>query len=130
MLHRALLGSVERFIGILIEHYAGVFPLWLAPEQARILPISDKQLDYAHELKSRLNQAGYRVEIASTSDKLGAKIRDAQLDKVPVMLVVGGQEVELGGATVRRHSGESCGFMAESDLLDWLSHESKTPETA
>lgn len=121
MIHRALLGSLERFMGILIEEHAGAFPFWLAPEQIRILTIADRHLEYAHKLERAFVEAGYRVSVPGTSDKLGAKIRDAQMSKVPLMLVIGDKEIEQQGATVRSRTGEDLGFMTESALLDYCS---------
>ncbi len=107
MVHRALLGSLERFFGILIEHYAGAFPLWLAPEQVRVLPLSDKQLGYARHVADELRAGDARVAVDEAADKLGAKIRRAQLDKIPYMLVVGGREAEAGVVAVRsRETGD------------------------
>ncbi|MEW6339003.1 MAG: threonine--tRNA ligase [Acidobacteriota bacterium] len=101
MLHRAVLGSVERFFGVMLEHFAGDLPLWLAPEQARVLPVSDKFLEPARALASSLAAAGLRVEVDEHNEKLGAKIRDGELAKVPVLLIVGAREAESGGASVR-----------------------------
>jgi threonyl-tRNA synthetase len=101
MIHRAPFGSMERFMGILIEHFAGAFPLWLAPEQVRVLPISDKFLDYARHVVTTLQSFHFRVELDARAEKVGAKIRDAQLEKIPVMLVVGAKEVEAGTVSYR-----------------------------
>jgi threonyl-tRNA synthetase len=107
MLHRAVLGSIERFFGVMLEHFAGDLPLWLAPEQARVLPVSDKFLDAARAVKAGLVAAGLRAEVDERSEKLGAKIRDGELAKVPVLLIVGAREAESGGASVRvRHRGD------------------------
>jgi threonyl-tRNA synthetase len=107
MIHRAILGAVERFFGVMLEHFAGDLPLWLAPEQARVLPVSDKFLDVARALRATLAAAGLRVELDERPDKLGAKIRDGELAKVPVLLIVGQREAEAGGAAVRlRHRGD------------------------
>jgi threonyl-tRNA synthetase len=103
MIHRALMGSFERFIGILIEHYAGEFPLWLAPVQAAVLPIADRHLDYARETAAQLREAGLRVQVDERSESIGKKIREAEVLKVPYMLVVGDQEREAGAVAVRRH---------------------------
>jgi threonyl-tRNA synthetase len=103
MIHRALMGSFERFIGILIEHYAGEFPLWLAPVQVAVLPIADRHLDYARETAAHLREAGVRVEVDERSESIGKKIREAEVKKVPYMLVVGDQEQEAGAVAVRRH---------------------------
>ena len=105
MIHRAILGSLERFIGIIIEHFAGAFPLWLAPVQASVLPLSEKFLDYGRETAARLRAAGLRVETDESNEKLGAKIRDAQLKKIPYMLVVGEKEVAAGTVSVRKRTG-------------------------
>ncbi len=117
MIHRALLGSLERFMGILIEEHAGALPFWLAPEQVRVLPIADRHLDFAKSLENKLVQAGFRANAISTSDKLGAKIRDAQMAKVPLMLVIGDKEIEGQGASVRTREGQDLGFMTSDDLL-------------
>ena len=103
MIHRALMGSFERFIGILIEHYAGEFPLWLAPVHATVLPIADRHIDYARETAGRLREAGLRVEVDERSESIKKKIREAEVLKVPFMLVVGDQEQESGAVAVRRH---------------------------
>jgi len=112
MVHRALLGSIERFFGILIEHYAGAFPLWLAPEQVRILPITDRQLDYARRIESALRAKGFRVAVDTTAEKLGAKIRNAQLWKTPYMVVVGGRDEAAGVVSVRSRTDGDLGQMA------------------
>jgi threonyl-tRNA synthetase len=103
MIHRALMGSFERFIGILIEHYAGEFPLWLAPVQATVLPIADRHVDYARDIAGRLREAGLRVEVDERTESIGKKIREAEVLKIPYMLVVGDQEQEAGTVAVRRH---------------------------
>ena len=117
MVHRAMLGSLERFIGILIEHTGGAFPLWLAPVQARVLPLSEKFLDYAREVKAKLHAAGLRVELDESSEKLGYKIREAQMQKVPYMLVLGGREQETGSVNVRLRSGEELGALPVDEVL-------------
>jgi threonyl-tRNA synthetase len=106
MIHRAILGSLERFIGIIIEHFAGAFPFWLAPVQVAVLPLSEKFVDYADGVASQLKKAGLRVEVDRSNDKLGAKIRQAQLQKIPYMLIVGEQEVAAGTANLRKRTGE------------------------
>ena len=103
MIHRVVYGSIERFIGILIENYAGAFPVWMAPVQAKILPITDKFLDYAYEIKEKLFAEGIRVEVDARNEKIGYKIREAQVKKVPYSLVVGQQEAESGTVNVRRY---------------------------
>jgi threonyl-tRNA synthetase len=112
MIHRALLGSMERFMGVLIEHFAGAFPVWLAPVQAVIIPIADRHLDYANELVERLAEAGLRAEVDSRNERMNAKIRDAQLNKVPYMLVVGDREVDDEAVSVRLRSEENLGAMS------------------
>jgi len=111
MIHRVVFGSIERFIGILIEHYAGAFPLWLAPVQVKVLPISDKYLDYAKMVKKRLFDAGVRVELDSRAEKIGFKIREAQLEKIPYMLIVGEKEEADKLVAVRSRSGGDLGQM-------------------
>jgi threonyl-tRNA synthetase len=107
MLHRALLGSVERLLGVLIEHYAGAFPIWLAPVQVVVIPISERHHDYAHQVARRLAEADIRVEIDDRNEKMGYKIRAAQTQKVPYMLVVGDRESQSGAVSVRnRFSGD------------------------
>jgi threonyl-tRNA synthetase len=123
MIHRALMGSFERFIGILIEHYAGEFPLWLAPVQATVLPIADRHLDYARETAGRLRGAGLRVEVDERSESVGKKIREAEVLKVPYMLVVGDQEQESGAVSVRRHREGDQGAEPVDDLASRLADE-------
>ena len=117
MVHRALLGSLERFFGVLIEHYGGAFPLWLAPVQARVIPIADRHGDYAREVTERLRAAGLRVELDDSSDRMNAKIRTAQMQKIPYMLVIGDREVEDGAVSVRLRTNENLGAMPVEDLL-------------
>jgi threonyl-tRNA synthetase len=109
MVHRALWGSVERFFGVLIEHYAGAFPAWLAPVQAAVLPLSEKFMDYARGVEKQLKDAGFRVHLDDRNEKLQAKIRDAQLQKIPYMLVLGGKEAEAGTVAVRHRSRGDLG---------------------
>ena len=106
MIHRALLGSIERFIGVITEHFAGAFPTWLAPVQVKVLPITDRAAEYADQVAARLDALGYRVETDHRSEKIGFKIRQAQLEKVPYMLVVGDKEAETGDVAVRNRHGE------------------------
>lgn len=117
MIHRALLGSLERFVGILIEEYNGAFPFWFAPEQVRILTVSDKQLGYARNLEKALCNFGLRVFVSLINDKLGNKIRLAELSKIPVMLIIGERDIIQSGATVREHSGRNLGFMCFDDII-------------
>lgn len=116
MIHRTLLGSMERFVGGLIEHYAGNFPVWLAPVQAVVIPITDDQLEFAQEVRHRLAKRELRVEVDASSGRMQAKIRNAQLQKVPFMLVVGKREVEAGAVAVRLRSGEDLGAMPVEDF--------------
>ncbi|MFR6633659.1 MAG: His/Gly/Thr/Pro-type tRNA ligase C-terminal domain-containing protein, partial [Atopobiaceae bacterium] len=108
MLHRVCFGSIERFIGILIEHYAGKFPTWLAPVQVKVLPVSEKSRDYAHQVTARLEEAGIRVACDDRDEKIGYKIREARsTDRVPYMLILGEKEVEAGNISVRDRSNET-----------------------
>jgi threonyl-tRNA synthetase len=117
MVHRALLGSIERFFGVLLEHYGGAFPVWLAPVQAILIPIADRHNDYAYEVAAQLKAADLRVEVNDSSDRMQAKIRGAQLQKIPYMLVVGDREVENGAVAVRLRSGEDLGAQQVSDFV-------------
>lgn len=123
MVHRALLGSVERFFGILIEHYAGAFPLWLAPVQVQVCPVSEKALDYAKHVTETLKNHGLRVHLDDRNEKLPAKIRDAQLQKIPYMLVVGPKEAEAGAVSVRHRSKGDLGPRPLVDLVSSLQRE-------
>jgi threonyl-tRNA synthetase len=116
MVHRALFGSIERFFGVLIEHYAGAFPLWLAPVQVAVLPITDRINEYAESVAKELREAGLRVEVNVRSEKVGAKIRDAQLQKVPFMLVLGDREMEQGNIAVRERARGDLGSMQTEDF--------------
>lgn len=118
MIHRALFGSIERFFGVLIEHYAGAFPLWLAPVQIAVLPITDRINDYAEKIASDLKAKGFRVEANTRSDKIGAKIRDAQLQKVPYMLVLGDKELEENTVAVRQRKKGDIGSMSLDSFLE------------
>jgi threonyl-tRNA synthetase len=118
MIHRALFGSMERFFGVLIEHYAGAFPMWLAPVQVAILPITDRVNDYAEELSRELLKAGFRVETNLRSEKIGAKIRDAQLQKVPFMLVLGDREMEQKTVAVRERARGDIGVMSVAEFKE------------
>ncbi|HKR65742.1 MAG TPA: threonine--tRNA ligase [Thermoanaerobaculia bacterium] len=113
MIHRAILGSLERFIGIIIEHFAGAFPMWLAPVQVSVLPLSEKFVDYAGDVEAKLKAAGLRVEVDRSNEKLGAKIRKAQLEKVPYMLVVGEKEASSGTVSLRKRNGEQSSLSVE-----------------
>jgi threonyl-tRNA synthetase len=118
MIHRAMLGSLERFLGILIEHTGGALPLWLAPVQAVVLPVSEKFLDYGREVTARLRDAGVRSELDERNEKLGYKIRRAQLQKVPFMLVVGAREQDAGQAAVRLRTGEDRGAQSLTEVAE------------
>ena len=109
MIHRALLGAMERFFGVLIEHYGGAFPVWLAPVQAALIPIADRHVEYARQVAARLKAAGLRAEVDDSSDRMGNKIRKAQEQKVPYMLVVGDKEIEAGTVAVRLRTNENLG---------------------
>jgi threonyl-tRNA synthetase len=123
MIHRAPFGSMERFVGVLIEHFAGAFPAWLAPEQVRLLPITDNQNDYASSLAEQLKEAGLRYSVDSHSDKIGAKIRRAQMDKVPYMLVIGQKEMEAGLVAVRSRAKGDEGALPFGEFLARLTRE-------
>ena len=118
MIHRAPFGSLERFIGVLIEHCGGAFPAWLAPEQVRILPITDGQVDYAREVEAQLQAADLRVSVDARNEKVGYKIREAQLQKVPYMLVVGRREAENKAVAVRLRTEEDLGAMSVEAFLE------------
>ena len=123
MVHRALLGSIERFFGILIEHYAGAFPLWLAPEQARILPISDKAMPYAKKIQAALRAANFRVDVDSSAEKLGAKIREATLMKIPYQIVVGPRDEAADQISVRSRGEGDLGAMKLDAFIEKLKAE-------
>ena len=123
MVHRALLGSLERFTGVLIEHYGGAFPVWLAPVQAVVIPIADRHLDYAEEVRGRLAAAGARVQTDARGERMNAKIREAQLQKIPYMLVVGDREAAAGAAAVRLRSGENLGAIPVPDIAARIAAE-------
>ena len=123
MIHRALLGSLERFLGTLIEHYGGAFPLWLSPAQAIVLPIADRHNAYAAEAAASLERAGLRARVDSRSQRVGAKIREAQLQKIPYMLVVGDREADAESVAVRLRSGEDRGALSLSDVIAGMTRE-------
>jgi len=123
MVHRALLGSIERFFGILIEHYAGAFPLWLAPEQVRVLPVSDKAIDYAKKVQNALRAASIRVDVDVSAEKLGAKIREATLQKVPYQIVVGPRDEAAGSISVRSRSEGDLGAMTVESFIERVKPE-------
>ena len=120
MIHRVVYGSIERFIGILIENYAGAFPTWLAPVQVKILPITDKHMDYAFQLKKKMFDLGLRVEVDDRNEKVGYKMREAQVKKVPYMLVVGDQEMESGTVNMRRHGEQETSTMTVDEFIAYI----------
>jgi threonyl-tRNA synthetase len=126
MIHRALLGSIERFIGVLIEHYSGAFPLWLAPTQAVLIPITDRNLDYVNGVVEQLQAAGIRAKVDDSSDRMGAKIRDAEKLKIPYMLVVGDREEEAGTVAPRLRSGDQLDPISVDDLIVRMAEEIQT----
>lgn len=125
MIHRTILGSIERFMGILIEHYAGKFPVWLAPVQARILPISDKFNDYAYEIKKDMEDKGLRIEVDDRTEKVGYKIREAELQQIPYMLVVGGKEVEDRLVSVRKRDEGDLGQLKVEEFIEKIVEEAE-----
>ena len=126
MIHRVVFGSIERFIGVITEHFAGAFPTWLAPVQVKVLPITDRAAQYADQVAARLDQQGFRVETDRRNEKIGKKIREAQLEKVPYMLVVGDKEAESGQVAVRTRAGGDQGVMALDAFLAALKEEVDT----
>jgi threonyl-tRNA synthetase len=123
LVHRALLGSMERFFGVLVEHYAGAFPMWLAPVHAMVIPIADRHIEYADSVAAQLREAGLRVEVDYRSERMQAKIRDAQLQKVPYMLVVGDREADASAAAVRLRSGEDLKALPISEVIERMKRE-------
>ena len=126
MIHRVVFGSVERFIGVITEHFGGAFPLWLSPVQVKILPIADRHHERAYEIKSELEKYGMRVEVDDRSEKIGYKIREAQLQKINYMFVVGDKEVEEKTVSVRKRGEGDIGSMALSDIIARLNEEIAT----
>ena len=126
MIHRVVLGSIERFIGVITEHFAGAFPLWLAPVQVKVLPVTDRAHDYAKGLNQQLNDANIRSEVDCRSEKLGYKIREAQMQKIPYMLVVGDRDMENGTVSVRTRTGEDLGAMSMEAFMAKCAEEIAT----
>jgi threonyl-tRNA synthetase len=126
MIHRTVLGSMERFIGILTEHFAGAFPVWLAPVQARIMTITERADEAAKGLRIKMEDAGLRTEIDLRNEKIGFKVREAQMQKIPYMLVIGDREAQEDTVSVRTRKGETLGVMAQDVLIEKLLHEDKT----
>jgi threonyl-tRNA synthetase len=123
MIHRVVLGSIERFIGVITEHFAGAFPAWLNPVQVKILPVTDRAAEYAETLSGQLGKAGFRVEVDARNEKIGKKIREATLEKVPYMLVVGDRDMENGTVSVRHRTGEDLGAMSLEQFTAMLQAE-------
>jgi len=123
VIHRAMLGSLERFLGVIIEHFGGAFPAWLAPVQAEVIPIADRHLEYAESVRDKLAAADLRVHVDDRNERMNAKIRDAQLQKIPYMLVIGDREAEANGAAVRLRSGEDLKTMAIDDIVARMTAE-------
>ncbi len=128
MIHRALLGSIERFFGILIEHYAGAFPTWLAPVQVKILPITEKQIEYVTEVSDALRRKGVRVDIDLRNEKIGLKIREAEKAKIPYMLIIGDRESQANQVAVRKRGGKDLGKMSVSEVMNILNQDIPTEE--
>jgi threonyl-tRNA synthetase len=126
MIHRALFGSMERFIGILLEHYGGALPVWLSPVQVRVLPISSRFAEYAHKVESALKSAGIRVEIDERTEKIGYKIREAEITKIPYMAIIGEKELDSGSVSLRRHSEGDCGTFSLGEFITKLTNESQS----
>ena len=126
MIHRVVFGSIERFIGVITEHFAGAFPVWLSPVQARVMPITDRAADYAKQIAQRLDQEGVRVDTDLRNEKIGYKIREAQMQKLPYMLVVGDKEAETGTVSVRTRGGVDLGAMPVDDFIAKIKEEIKT----
>jgi threonyl-tRNA synthetase len=117
MIHRALMGSLERFFGVLIEHYAGAFPVWLAPVQATIIPIADRHVEFARKVQAQLKESGIRVEVDDSTNRMQNKIREAQNQKIPYMLVIGDKEQQVNAVNVRLRSGEQLGAKPVAEVI-------------
>ena len=126
MIHRALLGSIERFIGVITEHFAGAFPAWLSPVQVKLLPVTDRAMDYAKNVAAQLDSQGFRVEVDGRNEKIGKKIREATLEKIPYMLVVGDRDMENQTVSVRLRTGEDLGAMSVADFAARLKQDVDT----
>jgi threonyl-tRNA synthetase len=123
MVHRVILGAIERFVGVLIEHYAGNFPLWIAPVQVKVLNVTDNQAAYVEQVCEELRSQGVRVQSDLRNEKLGFKIREAQMEKVPYMLVIGDQEVSAGTVTARHRSGDNLDPMTPAAFITFIQEE-------
>ena len=126
MIHRVVFGSIERFIGVITEHFAGAFPLWIAPQQVIVLPVTDRAGDYADIIAKKLNDSGFRVEVDHRSEKLGYKIREAQGMKIPYMVIVGDRDIENNTVSIRHRSGADLGAMPYEDFEALLIEEQNT----
>ncbi len=126
MIHRVVLGSIERFIGVITEHFAGAFPAWLAPVQVKVLPVTNRAEEYAKEAAAKLDEMGFRCEVDGRNEKIGKKIREATLEKAPYMLVVGDRDMENGTVSPRHRSGEDLGAMSLDQFAALLGEEVKT----
>jgi threonyl-tRNA synthetase len=126
VIHRSSIGAIERIIALLIERYAGVFPLWLSPVHAKIIPIGEKHVEYAKGVESKMKELGLRVEIDVRPERMQAKIRDAQVEKIPYMLVIGDKEMENDSIAVRPRTGKDMGMMKTDDFIRQVLEEIKT----
>jgi threonyl-tRNA synthetase len=117
VLHRAVMGTTERFLAVILEHFAGALPVWLSPVQAMLIPIADRHSEYARKVEAQLKEAGMRVEIDTRAERMNAKIRDAQMQKIPYMLVMGDKEAAAGAVAVRLRSGEDKGAIAVEQFI-------------
>ena len=123
MIHRVVLGSIERFIGVITEHFAGAFPAWLNPVQVKLLTVTDRVDNYAKDISAKLDAMGFRVEIDDRNEKIGKKIREATMEKVPYMLVLGDRDMENDTVSVRHRSGEDLGAMSLDQFAAMLKNE-------
>ena len=128
MIHRVVLGSIERFIGVITEHFAGAFPAWLAPVQVKVLTVTERADEYASSVTAALDQAGFRAETDKRNEKIGKKIREATLEKIPYMLVLGDRDMENRTISVRHRSGEDLGAMTLDQFLELLRGEVDSKE--
>lgn len=126
MIHRVVFGSIERFIGVITEHFAGAFPTWLSPVQVEILPITDRARDFGESILTRLDELGVRAEIDNRNEKVGYKLREHKLQKIPYLLVIGDKEVESGDITVNTYKKGDIGTMKLDDFISMITEEIKT----
>uniref|UniRef100_A0A7C4XHA9 Anticodon-binding domain-containing protein n=1 Tax=candidate division WWE3 bacterium TaxID=2053526 RepID=A0A7C4XHA9_UNCKA len=120
VIHRAIYGSLERFIGIIVEHFAGAFPVWIAPIQVEIIPIADRHIEYAEKLQRKMKEFGLRVEVNNKNDSFSAKIRNAQLQKIPYMMILGDKEVESNKVSLRLRDGRDLGIQDIDSTLNQI----------